>query len=80
MEIDRIGQFFGDFRSKLEYGISQVESESNLEMSRSVLLLLFLVTRCHFETISAQCKKFYEVFLSGASIGIPEARSLPESQ
>ena len=33
VEIDRIGLFFGDFRSKLEYDISQVESESNLEMS-----------------------------------------------
>ena len=61
MEIDRIGLFFGDFRSKLEYDISQVESESNLEMSRSVLLLLFLVTRCHSETFSAQFKKFYQV-------------------
>ena len=81
VHIDRIGLYFGDLRSKLRYDISQVESESTLELSGSVHFLLFLVNRCHFETFSAQCKKIYPVaFFSGASIEIPEAKSVSERQ
>ena len=60
----------------------------DLELSRSVHFMLFLVTRCHSGTFSAQCKKFYLVaffqlpywrsdkdLASGISIEAPEKKA-----